>query len=83
MTRVKTLTVRGADNSLGSNEKKAIAQELREIQEHILRISNSNDGSRYFFSGTNTAEPAFERVLGIIQYNGNQNEITYQLDDFV
>ncbi len=83
MTRVKTLTVRGADNSLGINEKKAIAQELLEIQEHILRMSNSNDGSRYFFSGTNTADPAFERELGIIRYKGNQNEITYQLDDYV
>jgi len=83
INRVKTLSVQAADNSLSQSEKQSIALEMKEIQDQVLRLSNGSDGSRYFFAGTNTSKPAFEKEVGIIYYKGNQNEIKYQLDDYV
>ncbi|MCD6253574.1 MAG: flagellar hook-associated protein FlgL [Thermotogae bacterium] len=55
--RVKELVVKGASGTLSDADRMAIVTELREIQEHIVTIANTQVAGRYIFSGTSSDVP--------------------------
>jgi len=55
--RVKELVVRGASDTLSDADRMAIVTELREIQEHVVTIANTQVAGRYIFSGTASDVP--------------------------
>ena len=62
-------------------ERSIIASELRSIQDQLVGLGNSTNGSDYIFSGTRTNVQPFtlDPATRIVIYNGNNTEISVEI----
>jgi flagellar hook-associated protein 3 FlgL len=76
LTKIKTLTIQGANASYNASDRKVIALEIRELTDEIKNLANGIDSSgNYIFSGTRVeTQPYQEDANGIIRYQGDQVE---------
>jgi len=75
MTRVTELTVEANNASLTTDDRKAIASELKAIRDQMLSLANSTDGNgRYLFGGTNDGSAPFAKSGDTVSYNGDQTQ---------
>ncbi|MED3624004.1 flagellar hook-associated protein FlgL [Neobacillus thermocopriae] len=57
--RVRELTVQGLNGTNGENERKAIAEEINQLKEHLGEIANTQMAGRYLFAGTDVKNPPY------------------------
>lgn len=75
MAHITELTIQANNPALSSSDLKAIASELKSVQEGLLALANSTDGSgRYLFGGTNDADAPFKLTNGVVTYSGDQTQ---------
>lgn len=75
LSRVKELTIQANTDTLSDTDRKAIAIELKAINEQLLSLANSQDGAgRYLFGGTSDAGVPFTRSGSTTSYNGDQTQ---------
>lgn len=81
--RARELTLQAGDGSLTDNDRKAISDELGEIQEQLLTLMNSKDASgNYIFAGSKTnTVPFVKNSDGTYTYQGDQNTLSLQVSD--
>lgn len=60
--RVRELTVYGANDALGEEDRQALASEVRELAENILELANVSVGGRYVFAGQKTQTRPFVKA---------------------
>src|SRR3990167_2769100 len=84
-TKIKGLTIQAGNDTLGQSDRKIIANELDELLESVLQNANTDNNGRYIFSGTQTLTSAFTAArdsngnISSVSYNGNNEEIKYQI----
>jgi flagellar hook-associated protein 3 FlgL len=73
--RARELAVQGASDTTSASDRQAIDAEVQQLQEQVLGLAQSQDGSTYLFAGTrsyatgyNSANPS--SVTGAFQGNG-------------
>ena len=78
LDRLKELSLQAANDTVGPDDRKAIAVEMRSIRDQLLGLSNTQDDSgNYVFSGTKVNVAAFAQdANGIVQYQGDQTQIS-------
>ncbi|MCB1220529.1 MAG: flagellar hook-associated protein FlgL [Planctomycetales bacterium] len=76
--RVRELTVQGSSTVLTRDDRTAIAQEINQLLEHTVTLSNSNFSGRYVFSGFETLTESFR--INSNTSDGFTNSVTYQGD---
>ncbi len=54
ITRAKGIAIQGSDSTLNDQDRKALAQEVNQILETVLSISNSKFKGKFIFGGTET-----------------------------
>ncbi|WP_313460088.1 flagellar hook-associated protein FlgL [Stenotrophomonas sp.] len=75
MAHITELTIQANNPALSSSDLKAIASELKSVQEGLLALANSTDGTgRYLFGGTNDSEAPFKLSNGVVTYSGDQTQ---------
>jgi flagellar hook-associated protein 3 FlgL len=75
MARVNDLTIQANSSALTTDDRKAIASELKSLHDSLLSLSNSTDGTgRYLFAGTADDSAPFSVVNGKVVYNGDQTQ---------
>ena len=76
LIRFKELGVQAANDTLGLDDRKAIAVELKSLRDQLLTLGNTRDDSgNYIFSGTRVNTPAFEQdANGQVIYQGDQTQ---------
>lgn len=74
LQRARELAVRGA-NSLGAEERRAIAVELEGVRDEMAAIANSTHGGRPLFAGYASGD-AVAQVGGVWTYQGDDGAIT-------
>ena len=75
MTRAVELTIQANTPVPGNTDLKAIVSELKTIQDSLLSLANSKDGSgRYLFGGSNDSDAPFLKAGGVVSYNGDQTQ---------
>lgn len=75
MARVTELAVQAGNPALSEDERKAIAAELRTIQDQLFSLANGTDGNgRYLFAGTADDGAPFSRSGGLVVYHGDQTQ---------
>ena len=75
MARVNELAVQANNGSLTSQDRKAIAAELRSIHDGLLSVANSTDGAgRYLFAGSADDAAPFSKTAAGVVYNGDQTQ---------
>lgn len=76
LQRVRELAVQAGNGALDANGRKAIAYEVRQLQQAVLALANTRgaDGE-YLFSGYQTqTAPYTDAGAGIFIYNGDQGQ---------
>jgi|LSQX01.2.fsa_nt_gb flagellar hook-associated protein 3 FlgL len=65
-------TIQAANTHITDTEKKAIAEMVQQLRDHVLEIANSKVGDKFLFGGYNTTEKPFkvDPVTGELLYNG-------------
>lgn len=78
LDRVKELSLQAANDTVGPDDRKAIAVEMRSIRSQLLGLGNTQDDSgNFIFSGTRVNVPAFsENAKGQVEYDGDQTQIS-------
>lgn len=76
LIRLKELGIQAANDTLGPDDRKTIATEMKALRDQLLSLGNSRDDSgNYLFSGTRVKTPAFSEVSnGSVNYNGDQTQ---------
>ena len=75
MTRAVELSIQANTPVPGGTDLKAIASELKSIQDNLLSLANSKDGSgRYLFGGSSDADAPFLKSGGTVVYGGDQTQ---------
>ena len=68
--RIYELTIDAATDVKTGDERKAIAHEVKQLQEQLLTSANSTIMEKHLFGGYNGAARPFEVVNGTLYYNG-------------
>ncbi len=71
LIRAKGIAIQGSDSTLNDEDRKALAQEVNQILEHILSMANSKFKGKYIFGGTETTTPPYT-----VTRDGTTGEIT-------
>jgi flagellar hook-associated protein 3 FlgL len=57
MQRIRELAVQASNDTYEATQRKSIAQEIRQLREHLVSIANTKLGEKFIFNGTDTATP--------------------------
>ena len=80
LKRAKELTVQAVNETNSTNERNAIAEEMRELKNQLVQIGNTTYAGSYIFSGFKTDEPLFA-ADGSYDIGGGTNKLT--LDEVI
>ena len=81
LQRAKELAIEGANDTLDEENRRAIAQEVKNILEEVVSLGNTKLGNRYVLAGSKTngyekgQAPFVMDKKGNVIYNGNQKDI--------
>lgn len=56
LQRIRELTVQASNGTLEGDQRKAIAEEVKQLKEHLRDIGDTQVGGKYIFNGTKTNE---------------------------
>lgn len=83
LNRVKTLAVRGANESLSQEDRDAIAGEVNQIIDYIVQVGNTDIAGRYIFGGYKTTNAPLERVGDNVIYRGDDGARKVEISNSV
>ncbi len=75
--RAKSLAVQAANSSKSRDDRLTIAQEINQILEDVVALSNSNFREKYLFAGIRTKEQPFVEIR---DSNGDIESVTFSGD---
>lgn len=77
LVRLKELAIEAANDTQGTDSRKAIGAEMKALRDQLLSLGNTRDDSgNYIFSGTRVKTQAFvTNANGQVTYQGDQTQI--------
>jgi flagellar hook-associated protein 3 FlgL len=81
LQRARELAVRGLNGSLGADERRAVAQEVRQLGNEMMALANSQDGNGdYMYAGSRVqGAPFSDDGSGTFSYAGDQAQRNIQI----
>ena len=73
LQRVRELTVYAASDSIDEQSREALAEEVAELNEHLVEIANTDHGKKHIFGGHNTTRQPFE-MMNVEEHQGADGE---------
>jgi len=74
--RLREIVIYGANGTLSDSDRYALAEEVKELKDHIIQEANASYAGRYIFGGYKTDNPPYDSSAG---YNGDNGEIKYEV----
>jgi flagellar hook-associated protein 3 FlgL len=72
LQRARDLALQGANSTLGSSERRMLANEVRQQLAALMELANRNDGNgEFLFAGTSTATRPFAQGTAGVNYQGD------------
>jgi len=83
LQRVQELVVQASTDTATPSDREKIADEIDQIQKHIVDIANTKVGGKYIFNGADTLNPLFIGYPGDATFtvNGNQSDVEIEVFD--
>jgi flagellar hook-associated protein 3 FlgL len=78
LQRVRELAVKAGSGSLSLEDRAAIADEIQQLQNHVVQLGNATYADRYIFAGYKTDQPAFAEQGNQLVYQGDNGKIAYE-----
>lgn len=80
--RMRELTVQALNDTQTPESRRAIASEIRQIEQQMLDVANSRNGSgEFLFAGSRSTEQPFSVNDGRVEYSGDQSERLLQASE--
>jgi len=82
LTSAQNIGVEGANGTLNSANRQALAQQIQGLQQQILGLANASYNGEYLFSGTATAAQPYVADASSpsgVTYNGNDNSNSVEI----
>jgi flagellar hook-associated protein 3 FlgL len=79
LQRVRELAVKAGNGSLSLEDRTAIADEIQQLQKHVVQVGNATYSGRYIFAGYKTDQPAFVEQDGELIYEGDKGKIAFEI----
>jgi len=81
LIRIREIAIQGTNSTIGNDDRKALAQEVRERLNEIVSLANTKDANQeYLFSGYKvTTKPFTEAADGTFVYSGDQGQRALQI----
>lgn len=82
LQRARELAVRAANGASTHQDRLAVREELFQLMDDALTVSNQRFGTKYLFGGTRTEVKPFTLNTGtlIATYNGNNRDVLAQIE---
>ncbi|MES2934460.1 MAG: flagellar hook-associated protein FlgL, partial [Pseudomonadota bacterium] len=78
---IRTMTLSAGNATISDSDRMSFASALRGQFDQMMGLANTTDGTgKYIFSGYQTGTPAFVKVAGGAQYQGDQGQRVLQVD---
>ncbi|RKY01292.1 flagellar hook-associated protein 3 [Candidatus Poribacteria bacterium] len=77
--RLKEIAVMGASDTLNDRDRAALAEEVKQIKEELVRLANTSVAGQHIFAGTATTAPPYQVEGDRIVYKGNSGAILRQI----
>ncbi|OCA89021.1 flagellar hook-associated protein FlgL [Pseudobacillus wudalianchiensis] len=72
LQRIRELAVQASNDTYEETQRDAVAQEVKQLKEHLVQIANTKFGDKYLFNGTNTLkQPVDLEATEPVSTNGN------------
>jgi flagellar hook-associated protein 3 FlgL len=84
LTTAQTLGVEGANGTLNSQNRQALAQQIQGIQQEIMGLANTSYNGQYLFSGTATTTQPYVADAADpsgVTYQGNDSANSVEISD--
>ncbi|BDG45772.1 flagellar hook-associated protein 3 [Parageobacillus sp. KH3-4] len=83
LQRIQELVVQASTDTATPEDRKKIADEIDQIQKHIVDVANTRVGGKYIFNGADTKNPLFIGYPGETGFavNGNQGDVEIEVFD--
>jgi len=84
MTTAITVGAEGANGTMSTGDRQALAEQVQGLQQQMLGIANTSYQGVYIFGGTNVTTTPFAQSAGSpsgVQYNGNTGTTSVQVGD--
>ena len=78
LQRVRDMAVKAGSGSLSLEDRAAIADEIQQLQNHVVQLGNATYADRYIFAGYKTDQPAFAEQGNQLVYQGDNGKIAYE-----
>ena len=78
LQRVREMAVKAGSGSLSLEDRAAIADEIQQLQNHVVQLGNATYADRYIFAGYKTDQPAFAEQGNQLVYQGDNGKIAYE-----
>lgn len=78
LIRLKELTLTGISDNVDALGRQSIANEVKQLRDHLLNLANSKFRDRYVFSGFRTDIPSFNSTTYV--YEGDEGYINVLID---
>jgi flagellar hook-associated protein 3 FlgL len=76
--RIRELTVQASNGTYEDGQRSAIADEINQLRDHMISISNTKVAGKYIFNGTNTTNPPVAQD-GTVSTPVNNNAINIEV----
>lgn len=81
LQRIRELAVQGASDTTPPDARAGIATEVRQLAEQLRVVANTKIGTKYIFSGTNTAQEPMPTPSS--SWQGNSDPVNFQVGNNV
>ena len=79
LQRVRELAVKAGNETLSHEDRIAIADEVKQLQSHVVQMGNATYAGRYIFAGYKTDQPAFAVQGNQLVYQGDNGKIAFEV----
>lgn len=77
--RIRELIVQASNDTYEENQREAIAEELKELNEQLKIIAQTKIGDKYLFNGTNTSQSPVQVTGGVEQIEFSDGAINIEI----
>ncbi|MRG84785.1 flagellar hook-associated protein FlgL [Salinibacillus xinjiangensis] len=81
LQRLRELATQASNDTYEGDQRANIAQEVEQLRDHLIDISNTKVNNKYIFNGTDTTNPRFNENGELIAGNANNDAVNIAVSD--
>ncbi|HKI45275.1 MAG TPA: flagellar hook-associated protein FlgL [Balneolales bacterium] len=81
LTKIKSIAVQGANGTLSQSDMSNMADNVDQLKQSLVELTNTQIQGRYLFGGTKSDNPPFSVSGNTVTYNGNSGSLNIKISD--